>query len=71
VAFACKCDLVKHVDLTMMHDRLIKLDIGLVEVTISDEAGKKRLRLAFDWLLRAISHNRRSLTRFLKWAHQC
>jgi hypothetical protein len=70
VAFACKCDLGKHVDLTMMHDRLIKLDIGLVKVTTSDEAGKKRPRLAFDWLLRAISRNRRSLTRYLRWSHQ-
>ena len=39
-------------------------DIGLVKVTISNDAGKNRLRLAFDWLLRAINHNRRSLAPF-------
>lgn len=41
-------------------------DVGLVKVTISNEAGKGRLRLAFDWLLRAINHNRRALTPFFK-----
>ncbi|KAI0307727.1 ras guanine nucleotide exchange factor domain-containing protein [Multifurca ochricompacta] len=60
IAFACKCDLDIILDLKMVHERLTKLDIGLVKVTISDEAGKNRLRLAFDWLLRAISHNRRT-----------
>ena len=35
-------------------------DIGLVKVTITNDEGKNRLRLAFDWLLRAINHNRRS-----------
>lgn len=66
MAFACKCDLENVVDLKMVHERLTKLDIGLVQVTVSDEAGKNRLRLAFEWLLRAISHNRRSPTRFMR-----
>jgi hypothetical protein len=66
VAFACKCDLENVVDLKMVHERLTKLDIGLVQVTVSDEAGKNRLRLAFEWLLRAISHNRRSPTCFMR-----
>ncbi|KAH9982388.1 hypothetical protein BGW80DRAFT_1263086 [Lactifluus volemus] len=65
VALACKCDLENLLDLKMVHERLTRLDIGLVQVTISNEDGKNRLRLAFDWLLRAISHNRRSLTRFV------
>lgn len=65
MALACKCDLENLLDLKMVHERLTRLDIGLVQVTISNEDGKNRLRLAFDWLLRAISHNRRSLTRFV------
>jgi hypothetical protein len=59
VAIACKCDLDNVLDLKKLHDRLARLDIGLIKVTISNEGGKNRLRLAFDWLLRAISHNRR------------
>jgi len=59
VAIACKCDLDDLLDLKKVHERLTKFDIGLIKVTISNEAGKNRLRLAFDWLLRAISHNRR------------
>jgi hypothetical protein len=61
VALACKCDLESHLDLKKVCERLSMFDIGLVKVTISNEAGKNRLRLAFDWLLRAINHNRRSL----------
>jgi hypothetical protein len=64
VALACKCDLENLLDLKRVHERLSMFDIGLVKVTISNEAGKNRLRLAFDWLLRAINHNRRSLARF-------
>lgn len=64
VALACKCDLENFLDLKRVHERLSMFDIGLVKVTISNEAGKNRLRLAFDWLLRAINHNRRSLARF-------
>ncbi|KAI9453994.1 ras GEF, partial [Russula earlei] len=59
VAIACKCDLDDLLDLKKVHERLTRFDIGLVKVTISNEAGKSRLRLAFDWLLRAISQNRR------------
>lgn len=62
MAIACKCDLDNILDLKKLHDRLTKLDIGLIKVTISNEEGKNRLRLAFDWLLRAISHNRRPST---------
>lgn len=62
VAIACKCDLDNVLDLKKLHDRLARLDIGLIKVTISNEGGKNRLRLAFDWLLRAISHNRRPST---------
>ena len=60
MAIACKCDLDDLLDLKTVHDRLTTLDVGLVKVTISNEEGKNRLRLAFDWLLRAISYNRRS-----------
>ncbi|KAH9969049.1 ras guanine nucleotide exchange factor domain-containing protein [Russula dissimulans] len=60
VAIACKCDLDDLLDLKKVHERLTKFDIGLIKVTISNEAGKSRLRLAFDWLLRAISHNQRT-----------
>ncbi len=66
VALACKCDLENLLDLKMVHERLSMFDIGLVKVTISNEAGKNRLRLAFDWLLRAINHNRRSLAPFFE-----
>lgn len=62
MAIACKCDLDDVLDLKKLHDRLTRLDIGLIKVTISNEGGKNRLRLAFDWLLRAISHNRRPST---------
>ena len=64
VALACKCDLDNLLDLKRVHERLSVFDIGLVKVTISNEAGKSRLRLAFDWLLRAINHNRRKLSHF-------
>jgi hypothetical protein len=66
VALACKCDLENLLDLKRVHERLSMSDIGLVKVTISNEAGKSRLRLAFDWLLRAINHNRRKLTPFFE-----
>lgn len=64
MAIACKCDLNDLLDLKKIHDRLTRLDVGLVKVTISNEEGKNRLRLAFDWLLRAISQNRRALVSF-------
>jgi hypothetical protein len=64
VALACKCDLENLLDLKRVYEQLSMIDIGLVKVTISTDAGKNRLRLAFDWLLRAINHNRRSLARF-------
>ena len=64
VAIACKCDLDNVLDLNKLHGRLTKLDIGLIKVTIANEEGKCRLRLAFNWLLRAISYNRRPLTQF-------
>lgn len=59
MAIACKCDIDNVLDLKRVHDRLARLDVGLVKVTILTEEGKGRLRLAFDWLLRAISYNRR------------
>lgn len=60
MAIACKCDLDNLLVLKKVHDRLSRLDVGLVTVTVSNEEGKNRLRLAFEWLLRAISQNRRS-----------
>jgi hypothetical protein len=60
VAIACKCDLDDLLGLKKVHDRLSRLDVGLITVTVSNEEGKQRLRLAFDWLLRSISQNRRS-----------
>jgi len=60
VAIACKCDLDNLLVLKKVHDRLSRLDVGLVTVTVSNDEGKNRLRLAFDWLLSAISQNRRS-----------
>ncbi len=62
MAIDCKCDLDNVLDLKKLHDRLTKLDIGLIKVTISNDEGKNRLRLAFDWLLRAMGHNRRLST---------
>ncbi|KAF8271479.1 ras guanine nucleotide exchange factor domain-containing protein [Lactarius quietus] len=60
VALACKCDFENLLDLKRVHERLSISDIGLVKVTTSNDEGKHRLRLAFDWLLRAINHNRRT-----------
>ncbi|KAH8988952.1 ras GEF, partial [Lactarius akahatsu] len=58
VALACRCDLENLLDLKWVHERLSTFDIGLVKVTISNEAGKNRLRLAFEWLLGAVNRNR-------------
>ncbi|KAH9082162.1 ras GEF, partial [Lactarius deliciosus] len=60
VALACRCDLENLLDLKWVHERLSTFDIGLVKVTISNEAGKNRLRLAFEWLLGAVNRNRRT-----------
>ncbi|KAI9445281.1 ras GEF, partial [Lactarius indigo] len=60
VALACRCDLENLLDLKRVHERLSTFDIGLVKVTISNEAGKNRLRLAFEWLLGAVNRNRRT-----------
>ncbi|KAH8998887.1 ras guanine nucleotide exchange factor domain-containing protein, partial [Lactarius hatsudake] len=61
VALACRCDLENLLDLKWVHERLSTFDIGLVKVTISNEAGKNRLRLAFEWLLGAVNPNRHHL----------
>ncbi|KAI9435016.1 ras GEF [Lactarius psammicola] len=60
VAIVCKCDLENLLDLKMVYKRLSTFDIGLVKISISNEAGKHQPRLAFDWLFRAINHNRRT-----------
>ncbi|KAI0271372.1 ras guanine nucleotide exchange factor domain-containing protein [Gloeopeniophorella convolvens] len=61
VALVCKNDLESVLDLKAVHARLTEqLDIGLVSVSVTNETGKRQLRLAFDWVLKAIGRTRRT-----------
>ncbi|KAI0033150.1 ras guanine nucleotide exchange factor domain-containing protein [Vararia minispora EC-137] len=58
IVFACKSDLDRHVDSHQVHSRITQLDVGLVEVSALQDSGKIQLRLAFDFVLRAITTQR-------------
>ncbi|KAI0051683.1 ras GEF [Auriscalpium vulgare] len=60
VVFACKCDLTKDdpakkaEQLREVH-ALMKLDVGLIEISVMEDQGKGQLRLGFEWLLKSIA----------------
>ena len=61
IVFACKSDKDRAVHSNQVYSRINQLDVGLVEVSALDEAGKNQLKLGFNFLLRAISTQRASL----------
>jgi hypothetical protein len=54
VVLACKSDLEKQVNPQRALEDIIKYDVGLVEVVITSDEGKKKLQRAFEWILRSI-----------------
>ena len=54
VVIACKTDLAGQVDPRTVANMLRKFDAGLVEANVVTEAGKAKIRGAFDWLFKAI-----------------
>ena len=59
IVFACKADLDRQVDPDYAVSILEQYDIGLIEVTTTNPAGKKRIRTAFEWIFKAIVSQRR------------
>lgn len=59
VVLACKSDLERHVDPQEAAHFLELYDNGLVEVSNTSEQGKKKMRQAFEWLIKAVFRGRR------------
>jgi hypothetical protein len=61
VVLACKSDLERRVDPQGAAADFLQLyDNGLVEVSNASEPGKKKMRQAFEWLIKAVFRGRRS-----------
>lgn len=58
VVLACKSDLQRRVNPELALYLLQRYDVGLVEVNATEEAGKDRLRLSFEWILKVIFRTR-------------
>jgi GTPase SAR1 family protein len=58
VVLACKSDLVRQVEPQQALELLQQYDVGLVEVTNGEDAGKAKMRRSFDWILKAIFRER-------------
>lgn len=59
VVLACKSDLERRVDPQGAAADFLQLyDNGLVEVSNAHEAGKKKMRQAFEWLIKAVFRGR-------------
>lgn len=54
IVLACKSDLQRRVIPELALKILQRYDVGLVEVTATEDAGKDRLRRSFEWILKAI-----------------
>ncbi|KAI0651839.1 ras GEF [Trametes meyenii] len=57
IALACKTDLPQHVDPKNVHAILKEYQVGLIEVNITSEHYKERIRMAFEWLLKSITRD--------------
>lgn len=55
IVLACKSELEQRVNPTEALAMLKPYDIGLVEASTTTEAGKERIRKAFQWVLKAIT----------------
>ncbi|KAF8898717.1 ras guanine nucleotide exchange factor domain-containing protein [Infundibulicybe gibba] len=60
VVLACKSDLEHRVEPEKALEVLQKYDVGLVEVTKSQDQGKDKMRLSFDWLIKAVFRDKRT-----------
>uniref|UniRef100_A0A0W0G3J5 Ras GEF n=1 Tax=Moniliophthora roreri TaxID=221103 RepID=A0A0W0G3J5_MONRR len=60
IVIACKSDLDRQVDPETAAEVLQQYDAGLVEVN-SGEAGREKMKRSFDWILKAVVRDRRSL----------
>jgi hypothetical protein len=60
VVLACKSDLQRRVEPGRAVEILKQYDVGLVEVSTMQKAGKEKMRQAFDFLSTAIRRERRA-----------
>ena len=59
VVFACKSDLKCQVEPKQANTVLEQYDSGLIEVNTTSSGGKEKIRMAFDWMFKAIFTNKR------------
>jgi hypothetical protein len=60
IALACKADLESQVEPEYASNLLKQYRAGLVEVTVTNDVGRDKLKRSFDWLLKAVFRHRRS-----------
>ena len=58
IVLACKADLPQAVRPDIVADLCHPYNVGLVEVTVTTDAGKKKMRNAFSWQVKAITRTR-------------
>ena len=58
IVLACKADLPQAVRPDTVADLCHPYNVGLVEVTVTTDAGKKKMRNAFSWQVKAITRTR-------------
>ena len=58
IVLACKADLPQAVRPDTVADLCHPYNVGLVEVTVTTDAGKKKMRNAFSWQVKAITRMR-------------
>ena len=58
IVLACKADLPQVVRPDTVADICHPFNVGLVEVTVTTDAGKKKMRNAFSWQVKAITRMR-------------
>ncbi|KAH8835252.1 ras guanine nucleotide exchange factor domain-containing protein [Flagelloscypha sp. PMI_526] len=60
VVLACKTDLGWEIDPELAYQATQTYHNGMIDVTTADEAGKDKMRKAFDWILKAALRHRRT-----------
>ncbi|EAU93003.2 hypothetical protein CC1G_06723 [Coprinopsis cinerea okayama7 len=54
IVLACKTDLERRIEPDRASELLQEYDVGLVEVTSTQDSGKGKMRQSFDWLVKAV-----------------
>jgi hypothetical protein len=65
IVLACKSDQQRLIEPDRALELLQQYDVGLVEVTAAQDAGKAKMRQSFDWLVKAILRSWRECSNLL------